>query len=296
MNEDTVTILLVEDNPGDARLVREMLDEGGGRYAITHVETVGAATGFLAANSTVPDVVLLDLSLPDETGLGTLRRILALRHRAGVVVMTGLGDDEVGVAATQEGARDYLVKGQVDYRALRRALKLAMARHKREGTIETQSLTDDLTGLHNRRGFLTLAELQLQVARRNGQPIVLIFVDLDRFKQINDTYGHAEGDRALQETAAVLRQSLRGSDIIGRIGGDEFVGMAVNAAGADAVRARLQEALTLIRQRPGRAYPLTFSVGVISCPASEHVSMETLLARADELMYQEKHRKAAAGA
>jgi diguanylate cyclase (GGDEF)-like protein len=211
--------------------------------------------------------------------------------------MTGLGDDEVGVAATQAGARDYLVKGQVDYRALRRALKLAMARHKREGTLETQSHTDELTGLHNRRGFLTLAEHQLKIARRDGTNIVLVFVDLDRFKQINDSYGHAEGDRALRETAEVLRQSLRSSDIVGRIGGDEFVCLAVNAAGSgeEAVRNRLQKALETIRMRPGRQYQLTFSIGVVSCPPSGVLEpMESLLARADELMYLEKHRKATA--
>jgi two-component system cell cycle response regulator len=296
MTDPTVAILLVEDNPGDARLVKEMLDEGGGSYAVTHVETVGNAIAHLSAHPDGIDVVLLDLSLPDETGLETLRRVLAVRHQAGVVVMTGLGDDEVGVSATQEGARDYLVKGQVDYRTLRRALKLAMARHKREGTLEKESLTDELTGLHNRRGFLMLAEQQIKTARRNGMSIVLLFVDLDRFKQINDTYGHAEGDRALQETASVLRQSLRSSDVVGRIGGDEFVGLALSAVegGDEAVRGRLQEALKKIRERPGRPYQLTFSVGVLCSPADSEETMETLLARADELMYQEKHRRHAA--
>jgi diguanylate cyclase (GGDEF)-like protein len=291
MNDAPVSILLVEDNPGDARLVREMLEDAGGGYDLTHVETVGAAIEYLLAHEQTPDVVLLDLSLPDESGLETLRRVLAVRHRAGVVVMTGLGDDEVGVAATQEGARDYLVKGQVDYRALRRAIKFGMARHQREGSIESQSLIDDLTGLNNRRGFLTVAEHHLKLARRTGQPIVLIFVDLDRFKQINDTYGHAEGDRALRETAAVLKQSLRASDVVGRIGGDEFVGLAVNAASDEAVRARLQFALDRIRDRPGRPYALTFSVGVLTCPPTGQESMEALLARADELMYVEKNKR-----
>jgi two-component system, cell cycle response regulator len=293
MTESAVRILLVEDNPGDARLVSEMLREGGGAYSLTHVETLGAALDRLASDPNGTDVVLLDLSLPDEKGLETLSRALAIPHSAGVVVMTGLGDDEVGVEATQAGARDYLVKGQVDFRTLRRALKLAMARQKREGQLETQSVTDELTGLNNRRGFLVQGDQLLRAARRGAQPVAIVFVDLDRFKQINDTFGHAEGDRALVETAAVLKDSLRESDIVARIGGDEFVGLAVNAAeyGVQPLRTRLEMALAEINRQRSLPYELTFSVGLFHCPADDTSSIEELLARADALMYEEKRAK-----
>jgi diguanylate cyclase (GGDEF)-like protein len=288
-----IKILLVEDNPGDARLVYEMLEEGGGEYSLLHVNTLGDALDQLTAHPDETDVVLLDLSLPDETGLDTLRRTLMVPHSAGVIVMTGLGDDEVGVAAAQAGALDYLVKGQVDYRALRRSLKLAMARHKRAGELESQSLTDDLTGLNNRRGFLVNGEQQLTLARRNGQPVALLFVDLDRFKQINDTYGHAEGDRALIETATVLKRSMRDSDVKARIGGDEFVGLAINASeqSVTPIRRRLENALRAINSERHLPYDLTFSVGIFHCPADDESSIEQLLARADALMYEDKRRK-----
>jgi diguanylate cyclase (GGDEF)-like protein len=292
MDDSPIKLLLVEDNPGDARLVFEMLKEGGGAYSLTHVDTLAAAIDHLGTHRDT-DLILLDLSLPDQTGLDTLRRVLAFPHSAVVVVMTGLGDDEVGVAATQAGARDYLVKGQVDFRALRRAIKIAMTRHKREGQLETQSLTDELTGLNNRRGFLVLAEQYLKVARRNRQTVVLLFIDLDRFKQINDTFGHAEGNRALVETAAVLKRSMRDSDIKARIGGDEFVGLAVNAseAGVASLRTRLEAALREIKIQKHLPYDLTFSVGLIYTIADDHITMEELLARADALMYEEKRAK-----
>src|SRR4029453_8687458 len=105
-----------------------------------------------------------------------------LPREGGVIVMTGLGDDEVGVAATQAGALDYLVKGQVDFCALRRANKLAMARYKPEGQLGSQSLTDELTGLANRRGFLVHGEQYMKLALRNKQAIVMLFIDLDHFK------------------------------------------------------------------------------------------------------------------
>ena len=289
-------ILLVEDNPGDARLVYEMLEEGGGEYSLLHVNTLGDALDHLTAHPDETDVVLLDLSLPDESGLDTLRRTLNVPHSAGVIVMTGLGDDDVGVAAAQAGALDYLVKGQVDYRGLRRSLKLAMARHKRTGELETQSVTDDLTGLNNRRGFLVNGEQQLALARRNSQPVALLFVDLDRFKQINDTYGHAEGDRALIETAVVLQRSMRESDVKARIGGDEFVGLAINASEASVgpIRTRLEHALRAINSERHLPYELTFSVGIFHCPAEDDSTIEQLLARADALMYEDKRRKQAA--
>lgn len=296
--EVAVRILLVEDNPGDARLVREMLDEGGEEYSLLHVTTLNDALDHLTAHPEDTDVVLLDLSLPDETGLETLRRTLEVPHTAGVVVMTGLGDDEVGVAAAQAGAQDYLVKGQVDYRALRRALKLALARHKRAGQLETQSVTDELTGLNNRRGFLVNGEQQLALARRNQQPFAIIFVDLDGFKRINDEFGHAEGDHALIETASVFKRSMRDSDVKARIGGDEFVGIALNASEQSVapIRARLENALKAINREGHLPYELTFSVGIFHCPAEDDSTIEQLLSRADALMYEDKRRKQATAA
>jgi diguanylate cyclase (GGDEF)-like protein len=294
--EVAVRILLVEDNPGDARLVHEMLEEGGEEYTLLHVTTLNQALDHLTAHPDDTDVVLLDLSLPDETGLETLRRTLEVSHTAGVVVMTGLGDDDVGVAAAQAGAQDYLVKGQVDYRALRRALKLALARHKRAGQLETQSSTDELTGLNNRRGLLVNGEQQLALARRNQQPFAVIFVDLDGFKRINDEFGHAEGDRALIETANVLKRSMRDSDVKARIGGDEFVGLALNASEQSVapIRHRLENALKAINRERQLPYELTFSVGIFHCPAEDESTIEQLLARADALMYEDKRKKQAA--
>jgi diguanylate cyclase (GGDEF)-like protein len=294
LEEHIINVLLVEDNAGDARLVVEMLREIGSRKVnLTHVDTVAAAIAFLTTQADDVDIVLLDLSLPDEHGLDTVRRVLAVQHPASVVVMTGDGDEEVGDAAVGVGAQDYLVKNQVDAATLRKALRFAMRRQDKRAQLEAESLTDALTGLNNRRGFMIHGEQHLKLARRNLEPIVMLFIDLDRFKEINDTYGHAEGDRALQETAAVLKRSLRESDIKARIGGDEFVGLALNAseAGAQALRVRLETALTDINVQRNLPYTLTCSVGLFRCQPEPSVTMEELLKRADELMYEEKKRK-----
>lgn len=291
MPRDAVQVLLVEDNPGDARLVREMLvAPGESDFELIHVTTVREAVEQLTADQVAIDAVLLDLSLPDESGLDTIRRVVAVAQTSVVVVMTGAGDEDMGLTSLSEGAQDYLVKGQVDGRMLRRALRFALGR---QSVLQSLSHIDDLTGLHNRRGFLLLAEQQIKLARRQRTPFLVLFMDLDRLKHINDTFGHAEGNRALVESADVLRRCFRQSDLLARFGGDEFAALALGAEEADdaVVRARLNGALDAVNCKPDRDYPLGLSLGILSCAANEETSVEQLLERADALMYREKRLK-----
>ena len=294
MSDCRMHILLVEDNPGDARLVREMLaEEGGDDFALAVTPTVQAALDHLACEADPTDAILLDLSLPDESGLSTVQRVIAGAGEAVVVVMTGAGDEELGMAAMEAGAQDYLVKGQVDGRLLRRALRFAMSRQTLRQQLQDWSHKDELTGLNNRRGFLALAEQSMRLARRQHAPFLLLFMDLDELKTINDTLGHAEGNRALIEAAEVLRSSLRQSDILARFGGDEFGAFCLCSGDRDeaVVRARIATTLAELNRLPDRAYPLNFSLGVLRCSPDEDAGVETLLERADQLMYLEKKGK-----
>jgi len=291
MLDDRIQVLLVEDNPGDVRIVRELLAEDGDHdFELLHATTVREAVDRLANHSAQIDAVLLDLSLPDETGVNTIRRVVAAAGTAVVVVMTGAGDEELGLTSLQEGAQDYLVKGQVDGRMLRRALRYSLGR---QTVLQNLSHKDDLTGLHNRRGFLILAEQQIKLARRQRTPFLLLFMDLDQLKHINDTLGHAEGNRALVEAADVLRRCFRQSDLLARFGGDEFAALALTTDETDdvTIRARLMHALDAVNQRPDRAYPLDFSVGILACSPNDDQSLAHLLELADELMYREKRAK-----
>jgi diguanylate cyclase (GGDEF)-like protein len=294
MSDELVDTLVVEDNPGDARLVVEMLrDEDASEFRVTHATTVHDAVECLSRDPHQIDVVVLDLSLPDASGLDTVRSVIAAAGPAVVVVMTGLGDEELGRAAMQEGAQDYLMKGQVDSRELRRALRFAIERQGVRLQLQNQSLSDDLTGLYNRRGFLMRAAQQVKLARRNRIPFLLLFLDLDQLKHVNDTFGHAEGDRALIEAANVLRDCFRQSDVLARLGGDEFAALTLNSTGSyeQVLRARLDKALAAVNAKRDRAYPLDFSVGILACSSNETGTIDTLLERADHLMYEIKRRK-----
>jgi diguanylate cyclase (GGDEF)-like protein len=299
MEHATTRVLLVEDNPGDARLVREMLsDPPDGDFVLTVVTTVRDALDHLADETNHVDAVLLDLSLPDESGLATVKRVVEASARTVIVVMTGAGDEELGRLAMQEGAQDYLVKGQVGGRMLRRAVRFAIERQDLRLQLQSLTLTDDLTGLHNRRGFLLLAEQHVKAARQSQTPFFLFFFDLDRLKRVNDTFGHAEGDRVILEAAELLRGCFRGSDVLGRLGGDEFAALGLASAGSDetVVRARLDSALARANAKSGRVSSLGFSLGVLNCPPRESASVESLLERVDALMYLDKRRKGQAHA
>ena len=153
------------------------------------------------------------------------------------------------------------------------------------------ALNDMLTGLYNRRGFMTFANQLLKLSDRAQRGLVLIYADLDDLKHINDNYGHEEGDSALVNVADVLNQTFRDSDVIGRVGGDEFAVLALEAKGesVETLRARLKENLERIEYSVDPLYKLTFSLGIIYYDPEKPQTIEELLRRADMLMYEEKH-------
>lgn len=159
--------------------------------------------------------------------------------------------------------------------------------------IERLATTDELTQLYNRRGFFLLGEQQLKVAQRTSNNLLLIFIDVDQLKYINDHFGHKEGDHALIETAEALRATFRSADILARISGDEFVVLAFPSAGMGAGRLleRLQHEIDLINARKERLFDLSVSAGFAVWSSGQSGSLDELLTRADSQMYMEKRRK-----
>lgn len=256
MSTPVTKILLVEDNPGDARLVKEALSEiAKWRCELVSCETLAQALEFCAKSS--PDAILLDLGLPDSQGLETVRRLHHAAPQTPIVALTVRDEEELAIQSLHEGAQDYLPKAQIEGAMIWRALRYAVERQRVQLELLNLALIDDLTGLQNRRGFLALGEHYVKLANRSGMPFLVAFVDLDGMKQINDTFGHQEGNRALVEAANVLKDSCRQSDILARLGGDEFAILIADVAEdcTDLVHRRIQQKLHSCNRSPGRRYP-----------------------------------------
>ncbi len=289
MGSPTISVLLIEDSTRHAAELRTALEKAGGaQFALTTTDTL--TQGLVALDAEAIEVVLLDLNLPDSAGLATLQAVREHAPDVPVVVLTAVADDETAVAAVRLGAQDFLVKGEVNAQLIVRSLRYALERHQSMEALRGLAMIDDLTGLYNRRGFMSLVEHHVKLAQRAHKQLLLIFADLDGFKAINDNFGHQEGDIALIETADALRRTFRGSDIIARLGGDEFAVLAVEPSGvsSDTVLARLRENLAAFNERPGRGYTLSLSSGAMRFDPWSSFSILDLIARVDEAMYQQK--------
>jgi diguanylate cyclase (GGDEF)-like protein/PAS domain S-box-containing protein len=167
-------------------------------------------------------------------------------------------------------------------------------RKKMEERLLTASITDPLTGLMNRRGFLDFAERQIDIARRGKKNLSILFLDLNEMKSINDNLGHKAGDQALIDIAGLLRKTFRSSDIIARIGGDEFTALIVDPQSADIekiINSKIQNNLKVHNKEMKRNYTLSVSMGFAHFNPARPSSIDNLLAQADSLMYEDKQRQ-----
>jgi diguanylate cyclase (GGDEF)-like protein len=247
-----------------------------------------------------PDVLMLDSTLSSHFALKMavhvrdempnlpvllLPDFRSANHRAGVdaALTDGAAADNALVAADAA-----LVAADT----IARTIRYAHARLGLQRTLLQMALRDDLTGLHNRRGFMALATQHLTWARDAGQHMVMFFADLDRLKWINDHFGHAEGDRAISLTAACIRETFRKFDVTARLSGDEFVALIMEEPGRSAktICRRLQTNLADCTGADS-PYELSLSVGVAHFDPDKPVTLQELMKQADTALYEHKHSK-----
>jgi diguanylate cyclase (GGDEF)-like protein len=287
--ETPTSILLVEDNPGDTRLIQEMLKEAWpGKFEFRHSTTISDAIKQLPNPG--DGCVLLDLKLPDADDVNTVAHLTAAAPDLPIVVLTGRDDETTALEAVQAGAQDYLIKGRVDGPLLSRTIRHAIERKRVEAHLAHQGLHDALTGLPNRVLFMDRLALALvRSARRAPATVGVLFLDVDRFKAVNDSLGHDAGDELLLEVARRIQASLRPGDSVARFGGDEFCVLCVAGetdvvAVAKRIAATLKEPFHLGRSEVVVSGSIGISLsGVQSSP-------EQLVRDADAAMYRAKER------
>ncbi|MBD3671599.1 MAG: sensor domain-containing diguanylate cyclase [Gammaproteobacteria bacterium] len=211
---------------------------------------------------------------------------MKIRFYAGYLLRAPNGQKLGTLCIIDRKPRDFSAR---DIQALR---DLALTVERELALVEMATL-DDLTNISNRSGFLLLAQHSLHLSRRQNSKTTLVFIDLDNFKDINDTHGHVEGDSALSAFTELLTHVCRSSDICARLGGDEFVLLLTNAAKVDAENTvlRLSEAVEQYNQESGHEYVLGFSCGIVEFDPDKHDSINDLLDEGDALMYQQKNSK-----
>lgn len=290
----TFPVLLVEDNKGDARLVQELLREGASkRFEVSHVERLAEARQQLMDKGA--GCVLLDLSLPDASRLEALMQLRAAAPDVPIVILSGLQDELLAVKAVQEGAQDYLIKGRVDGQAIGRSITYAVERKAQEMELAHQAMHDSLTGLPNRTLFLDRLKHAVMRAKRHHMLMGVMFLDLDGFKPVNDTYGHDVGDRLLVALAGRLQDGLRASDTAARFGGDEFMILCEDVADDQDVVNIAQRILKAIDEPfviGGERLTVRASMGIAITDGKED-SAESMIRNADSAMYGAKKQNTA---
>jgi diguanylate cyclase (GGDEF)-like protein len=289
MKEKTLRVLVVEDNEGDARLLRETFGkENPDSFEMTHVLTMREAVIHLAKGKA--DIVLLDLGLPDSYGLESVRQVHAAAPDIPIIVLTHLNDEALASEAMKAGARDYLIKGQVENRALPRALRHAIESHRIQAETEFMARHDSVTNLPNRLVLNDRISQAIRLTRRRETVTAVIFLDLDRFKYINDSLGHAIGDQLLQSVSQRLLANVRDSDTVTRQGGDEFVILLSEIAqtGDAAISAaKLLRSLVAPHFIAGHELHIDGSIGISVHPV-DGGDAETLIKNAETAMYHAK--------
>lgn len=293
-------ILVADDEPLNLALMKRRLEWESYRVITARDGREAVAR----AREALPDLIILDVMMPVMDGLQACRILKdeAQTHDIPVIFISALDDTETKVSGLTLGANDYISKPfRVEELLARVEVAIRLKRERdelRESAEEARrraeaaremSMTDALTGLLNRYGLQRSLQHEQSEARRYNRPLCCLLIDIDNFKGINDTYGHAAGDTALMQLARVLTEAVRGSDVVCRYGGEEFLVLApetqLDGALALGEKIRLMTAAQLFGDTQ-RAFRLTLSVGAAELSAQE--SANDMIARADSALYHAK--------
>jgi len=292
-----IDILSVEDNDLDYQRIKTTLDYPK-QVRIQRAEDIEIGFERLAEKSF--DLIFVDYALPSGTALDFIAKMKEMQLEIPVVVITGKGDEMIASQVIQRGAYDYLPKSKISKKSLARIIHNALEKFRMKTEIKQAmekmaelSTKDELTDLYNRRYFMGFSEREIAGAARYKQDLSLLMLDLDFFKQINDTHGHPAGDAVLRQTARLLQKSIRKYDVACRYGGEEFAVIMPNTCLTDArifcerLRKKIEAATVRYESKEIR---FTVSIGLAQFIPEIDKSVAQLIKRADDALYAAKQQ------
>ncbi len=291
-------VLIADDDPIARTLLSGRLCATG--YEVVVVEDGDAAMEALAADERIR-IALLDWEMPGASGVDVCRFIRAQEREQYpyVVLVTSRDENEDVVHGLDAGADDYVVKPinavvlELRLRAACRMLSMQDELLRARDALRIEAMHDALTGLVNRAAVCRSLDQEVARGSRTGHPVGVVLLDIDHFKRINDTYGHACGDIVLREVAKSLKAGVRSYDFVARYGGEEFLIVLPECEwrGARRVAERAREALAALQiELPHSRLEVTASFGVSSTSQVRSADAVQLLASADRALYRAKHR------
>jgi len=287
LKSNSYKIIVVDDEEATRKLIVDLLSQKG-HQCLTANNGLEALDKIMGTKF---DAVITDIVMPEMDGIALTKELSKHDQSLPVMVITGYTEEYSAEMAIASGAREFIKKPFSVSEFLIRFDKM-MRDHEGEEALLTLSLIDELTGLFNRRRFFILADQYLKVAIRTKKRLSLLFIDMDKLKWINDHHGHNEGDQALIDLANILKKSFRESDIIARIGGDEFVVLSeATDKSSEIFTTRLYENIKDYNAKGSRRFTLSVSVGATQFDPNHAISIDELLAKADASMYAQKRRK-----
>jgi diguanylate cyclase (GGDEF)-like protein len=286
MNPKPLKLLLLEDGCKDARFLQKTIGDGGSFEC--ELVKLDQLQGVLSELAEEQPILLLRSGDSTAQLSSNLKRV---REIASDMPVLMLPDSHNGLLLPGTAAGGAKSNGhlRLNLKKLARILRCGLRQSQTESELSHLAISDELTGLYNRRGFLLLGSERMKLAHGMKKNVLLFFADLDNLKQINDRFGHQEGDQSLLKTAEVFRNTFRNSDIIGRFGGDEFTALVIEEFGhtAETITQRLQDNMAELAAN-NTQYPLSLSVGMTRYAAEMRSSLRNLLAQADQALYKQK--------
>lgn len=288
-DKKVIRVLFIDDDEDEYFLLKKMVQRitrGKYQYEVFYEQDRSVAREKILANAF--DICLLDYAMGSWNGLELLQETKSNREIP-IIMMTGHDDFHVDEQAMSLGATDYIVKSDLSSSILERTLRYALERKALMEELKHQACHDEMTGLFNRRKLVALLAHQVGAAKRYGFPLCLCFCDLDRFKNINDRYGHAAGDLALIAFSEIIRSTIRKQDFAGRYGGDEFSIILPHVAleNASVCIERIQKKLSEHEVRYGdQIIQIQASFGLAQF--SEEMDVASFMKQADKALYQSK--------